>query len=545
MYQYLKDESYYLDRYDLHTIEECLEIIEMFQKIYDESLTRKELKNISKHEKYKGASQMGYWHLWVEEAERYKKKKETIQKWMEQDQIEQEKYDATPEPKDIYCPSCKSVMHSTTTKHMEDFLDKPLRVMFLFRCVKCKKQEWIYENGDIHISKPQLCLKCSKEIKTTYTKKGKVITWIKKCSSCGYTETKIDDFEKSDAEWKKKEQEEKKLLEKHRKVFCLTDEVGQKYLENIEAMKYANEVFQEEKQKYDNTAYQQITQVKKLSVVELEKLLSELLEKEKYIKLSFDRPEMERFVFVPFTIQDANSSRRENISISNLQKIIKDALENTNWRLTNEVAYRLGYVSGKLKGYEQEEDLMELYGKKKEQKPSAIDDEKRMKYGSNTWVQLARMSGEYEGIEAIRKKRLEKEPNGFFLEADKWPRNCSICREPTYGNNMWWNLDGMRCRDCWRNIQESVIPSLSRKNEDKWMDNSELKYSHEIHPSSIRRLRREKLLHGRDIKRENGSVYYTIYLVSENQEFLKKYPKKKEGDKRMLMLNMEGHIVEF
>ena len=28
------------------------------------------------------------------------------------------------------------------------------------------------------------------------------------------------------------------------------------------------------------------------------------------------------------------------------------------------------------------------------------------------------------------------------------------------------------------------------------------------------------------LKRKDGSVYYTVYLVSENKDFLKKYPKK-------------------
>lgn len=54
-------------------------------------------------------------------------------------------------------------------------------------------------------------------------------------------------------------------------------------------------------------------------------------------------------------------------TISKLQKLLKTALESTNWRLMSEgTSYRMGCVYGRLKGYEREEDLAELFGWKKE-----------------------------------------------------------------------------------------------------------------------------------------------------------------------------------
>ena len=52
---------------------------------------------------------------------------------------------------------------------------------------------------------------------------------------------------------------------------------------------------------------------------------------------------------------------------------------------------------------------------------------------SHNLVQLARMSGEFDGIEATRKRRLEKEPEGFFLDDGKGPYSCGICGEYYYG----------------------------------------------------------------------------------------------------------------
>jgi len=41
-------------------------------------------------------------------------------------------------------------------------------------------------------------------------------------------------------------------------------------------------------------------------------------------------------------------------------------------------------------------------------------------------------------------------------------------------------------------------------------------------------LRKEGVLVGRDLKDPAGYAYETIYLVSENQEFIQKYQREKE-----------------
>ena len=131
-------------------------------------------------------------------------------------------------------------------------------------------------------------------------------------------------------------------------------------------------------------------------------------------------------------------------------------------------------------------------------------------------------------IEHSRKMRLKKEKvKGFFLDASEGPYNCGICKEVTLGNNIWWNIDGLRCRDCWRNIQEGVIPPLTYDSDDKiWIKEWQLQSDYSLHPATRGKLRREGLLRGRNLKRKDGSIYCTVYLVKENKEFFKKYPKK-------------------
>ena len=336
------------------------------------------------------------------------------------------------------------------------------------------------------------------------------------------------------------------MLSKYREEFCLTEEKGKEYIETIEKMKYAKEVFEEEKQKYDNPIYQRSTQLKKISIVELEKLLTESFEKEKFIKLSLDKPEIGQYVIVPFTVQDADSSRQDHVSTQALQKLIKEALEDSNWRLlSNSLSYRLGYVEGRLKGVEREDDMWELAGKKAEQKPKEVDPERRMKYGSDNYVQLARMLGKHEGIENVRKKRLEKDVNGFFLEASEGPYNCGICGELTPGNRTWWDLNGIRCSDCQRNLEEKVFPKEICKNDKIWIKEWQLQSDYSLHSGTRRKLLREGLLKGRELKRQDGTPYCTIYLVKENEEFFNKYPKKPKMKIEWKTVDDKGNEVKY
>lgn len=90
-------------------------------------------------------------------------------------------------------------------------------------------------------------------------------------------------------------------------------------------------------------------------------MLAKILEKNGYVKLVFDKPEISQFVIIPFTVQDDNPKRKDRESELELRKIINKTLEKTNWRPMSEgMTYRLGYLYGRLKGYEKEDDLIKL-----------------------------------------------------------------------------------------------------------------------------------------------------------------------------------------
>jgi len=525
--EYLKSEQYYIDLYDLSTIRTCLETVDLYRKIYKEHGNDPQLQELTEKEKLHDINLMLSRHLLVVKANEYQRKSETIGKWVNEAKSKQDLYDNAIEPSNVKCPKCKAHM-LCKSKILEDHMNKPMRVCFLFDCSSCNSHLGMYENGDLHVSKPQLCPKCGKEVKTTIKEKGKKVIWTNKCTSCTYKEVETDDFEAKEKEWKQKEDEDKALLEKYRAEYCLDDKKGQEYIEILEALEYSKFAHDDEMRKYDNPVYEQVSKIKKLSFVELENILKPLVEQHNYVKFSLDKPDMGQFVVVPFSFQDDGTTRKEREPMYEIQKLIKDALEDTNWRLSNEgLTNRLGFISGKLKGYERDNDLMDLVGKVKEEQNPITDQNKRSRLEMNNLVQLARMGGKHDAIENIRKRRLEKEPNGFFLRADEGPLTCGICGNTTPGNEIWWTVDCLWCKDCHRNIEEGVIPPLGWKKEGKvWMKEFHVKYKRDIGTFTPGKLEKQGILHGRKLKKEDGRTYCTIYMVAENKEFLEKYPKK-------------------
>ena len=317
--QYLQDEQHYIDRYDLDTIEECLDTVKMFQEVYQKSLVSEEMKHLSQEEKARNVNIMLSRALFFIQAKWYQSKQETIRKWMDDDKRKQDKQDFTPEPTGVVCPLCGASMNFNVTKQLEYSYDSPImRMMFLLKCSKCAKQQWVYDDGEIRVFKPNLCPKCKEEMEVSASRKGKVVTWKYTCKACGYTKIETEDLAEKDKEmekWKehrkREEEENKKLLEKYRKEYCLSDTEGKKYVEEMEALEVGHEVYEEEKRKYDRQAYQASVSLKKLTILDLEKLLAEKLLKENYVKFTLDKPDMGRFVVVPFSVLDATSTRRQ------------------------------------------------------------------------------------------------------------------------------------------------------------------------------------------------------------------------------------------
>lgn len=107
--------------------------------------------------------------------------------------------------------------------------------------------------------------------------------------------------------------------------------------------------------------YDELAKIKKLSIAEIEKLLTPILEKSGYKNLQFSKPEFGRGIKVEFIAQETQTARHEYDSRIGLQNLIKRSLLKTNWKLMSDgISYRLGFLQGRLIGVENEDDLKEL-----------------------------------------------------------------------------------------------------------------------------------------------------------------------------------------
>lgn len=538
-FQYLKPQQEYEDLYDIGTIKECLRVLDMVDGIGEKMKLEPKFQSYPESEPDRNMGLFRGRMLFFIQAQRHKHRASTIAEWMESDRLKQDKQDNTPAPK-ANCPECGTTMTDDGSHLLVDWDDdKPMRVLFTFNCPKCKKRQGVYDDGEIYVSKSDFCPDCKQKLERKSSKKGEVITTSYKCKNCGYSNKEIWDLKKSDEEHKKwqekhakEELEDKQLLEKYRAEFCLNDEKGKEYVETLEALEVAHEVKEEVLAEMDTPAHEKLLSVNKIAITDLETLVNKALEDSGFTRLSIGEPEIDRHVLVPFTVQETKPKRRDRESVVDLYDLLKTALKDTNWRAPKDlITYRLGFLRGKLKGYESEYDLLKLFGKEEPKKPkSKLDPEFRAKYEYHNLVRYARMDAEFIATERIRTRRLKNEPDGFYLNDGGRGYNCGICRRSHDGEDIWWRPDGLRCRDCWRNIQEGVIPVLDLDKE-WWEEEHFDKYDVEkrgIKPSSIKKLRREGVLVGRDLKDNSGHVYWTLFLVSENEEFLKNHQNKSE-----------------
>lgn len=357
---YLKEELYYIDLYDLHTIEECLDWYFSLKKGMEEK--RNQIKSLTFKEFDEQTHRALSYAINIIKIQRYKYKKQTIKEWMDRDRKTQEKFDNATVPEEVYCKECFS-RTKVVSKNLIGVDDE--EVLFLFECIKCSKRQMLHEDGTEWHYKPPHCPKCDTPLNSKSKETKNVSTTIYLCTKCSYTKKDIFDFKKSREDREKKETRDKKLLAEYRKEFCYDDKVGPEAVMSLDnILRFADEMKEKEK-KDKNPIYQKARKLKSLKIGQLKELLEKTIENEGYQDLAFARPEMGQYVIIEFSVNDMKYDRKEGESINQLKKLINEKLKDTNWRLMSEgISYRLGILTGRLKAYERESDLVELVSKK-------------------------------------------------------------------------------------------------------------------------------------------------------------------------------------
>ena len=351
----LKGKQYYSDLYDRITVERCRDIIRLYSTpiknpplIKGKKPTQEMLDGISKM-----SSEMG---LWFEKGDRYAHKEETIAKWMAADKAKDDLCESAMPPADVRCLKCGSKMNILDKSFWDGGFDKPDRVFFMFDCPNgCLPRRAFFNNGEEWRSKPNPCPKCGQKLiiedKDTKTK---FITEYK-CNTCGYSKTeeiaRTISTEKPDTDF---------VTDRDR--FCFSKEAGEKWREelvNLEQMKKLVDKWDERDK--NKELYDKVAKIKKLNIAQLKDLITPVAEKSGYTGLEFEKPVIDRHLVIMFTIQDSMGDRAEYDSKIGLRKLIEQVLTDTSWRLMSDgISYRLGILSGNLRAYETEEELLKL-----------------------------------------------------------------------------------------------------------------------------------------------------------------------------------------
>lgn len=359
MYTYLQEHSHYEDLYDLHTIEECLDWYWRLRKGMEQH--RDELKSKEPGTDFdKEVHKCCSYFVNTIKIERYRHKKDRISEWMDADQKRQDKIDNPKAPNGILCDKCKSAT-KVIEKTLHDAYDDNMRVSFMFECLKCQKRQIFYEDSSLWDFERPKCKDCHVELKNKYEKKGEKLTTITYCPKCSYKEVDVIDSKKRRIEREKEDQRQRNLLEEYRSEFCLNDEDGPKAIASLDGIVALVKEWEKREKKEKDPVFQKAKKLKKLKLKQLKDLVSKTIADVGYTDLEFGKPEMGKFVIVEFSATDSKDEREEYNSTHDIKKAIRSVLESTNWRLMSEgIHYRLGIVSGRLKAYEREEDLMSL-----------------------------------------------------------------------------------------------------------------------------------------------------------------------------------------
>ncbi|MCK9271929.1 hypothetical protein M0P65_00075 [Candidatus Gracilibacteria bacterium] len=351
--KYLKEFSYYNDLYDKFTIKECKEIIENVIK-YEESKDKPGERKIRSN----------IYEIPVSFAmvNRALSKKGIIEKRIKDDKEKDKWIESIKTPK-IKCDNCNILMSVIDNNILGGYGDEKERILFTYNCEKCNKRKGVYNNGEVYIPKPHLCPKCNIKLKTDIKDELNKTTIIYYCSNCEYKEIDELDLHKKEGNLD---------FEKDREKFCISEDEAYKLKTGVE--KFYKNIYDiingtdpaSIAKKEKDLKYKPLENIKRFTVKELEIYLCPLLEEKGFTNFSLGKAEIDKEIHVYFTIIDKSDKAAKYTSRIRLRKAINDAINNTNWFFMNsgKLDERLGVIQGRLKGVDNNDELLKLIEKR-------------------------------------------------------------------------------------------------------------------------------------------------------------------------------------
>lgn len=365
-FKYLKDNQYYIDLYDKFTIERCRSGERMVNDTFKEMEKDVSVKEITDHHAGWYLHYSIFYFQLVESVavQRQERCQKAIDEWMNRDSKKDSRLESAQLTKPPYCRNCGKdtvLIHKDyMSRECTDSPESEDGILFMFECKYCNKRLAFWQDGTEWEGSKAYCEKCNTVMDSKDEKNDKMITTTYICPKCGYKYNVALDLSRTITE----KDPVDPFYELDRKRFCLDEarvnKIKQKSLQ-LDRMKnlYIKQIDQSE----NSHIYDAVKEIEKLKIAQLTDVLRPVIDKESYKEFKLGEPQFEREVTITFSCLDSKSEREEYDSKKDLQKVIVKTLEDTNWRLMSDgVDYRLGYLNGRLRAYETEEDLQKLVG---------------------------------------------------------------------------------------------------------------------------------------------------------------------------------------
>jgi hypothetical protein len=377
---HLQDRAQYEERYDQITVDLCRVRERMvFAAFGEQPKLSPEASNEETGAYYHYS--MFYFRL-VEllAGERWQEREEIIGGWITADEEKDRRLAAARPAVTPYCRSCGEDMEIKLKSYLSRKRDKAKQdqdnILFMFRCVPCNTRMALWQDGTEWEGRQPRCEKCNAPVDEADAVKDNVITSTYTCSNCGH------DYENVWVLGAKTETPSDPHFKLDRRRFCFDAATGKKFLVRkahiahlIEQLENARGGSGVDPQAVDDVAVA-VSAIKTLKVAQLADLLTKAVAKSGYTEFKLGEPQIGREVAVPFGCLDSQPERESYDSRMGLKKLITSALADTNWRLMSDgIHHRLGYLNGRLRTYESEDDLRKLVEKQvkssKHTKPTA------------------------------------------------------------------------------------------------------------------------------------------------------------------------------
>lgn len=263
---------------------------------------------------------------------------------VEKDRLIQE----TVIPQRVLCNQCDSKMNFDSHLFKDSYNE---RILFVFTCKYHSQKKVVYADGKEYHFKQRRCKLCgATEFKSTSEENKNVLVLTDICQSCGDIE--ILELEADD--------EDQTITEEDRKKYCLQFTGISHFFQDLEAINQYTEWVKERDAEKDVKKQFEVDKIKKINVPALEILLKKATEKVGFTKFEFIKTDLSKFAMRTFTALDP-TTHSERDSVKMMAKRLEEVLFDSNWRLiSNSISYRLGIVTGRIRAYETEDDLLTL-----------------------------------------------------------------------------------------------------------------------------------------------------------------------------------------